>query len=91
MLHFNTDTIVSILLTNGVEIVAKFQSKDNNTVEITNPLRVYLDGETINVGVFMFGLEPGKPCKLNVDNIISVVKTQPLLAKDYEQLTQVKQ
>lgn len=91
MLHFNTDTIVSILLTNGVEIVAKFQSKDNNTVEITNPLRVYLDGETINVGVFMFGLEPGKSCKLNVDNIISVVKTQPLLAKDYEQLTQVKQ
>ena len=90
MLQFNPNTVVSILLQNNVEIVARFVKSDKDTITIVEPLKVYLVDDMIQVGVFMFGLQPGNECDIQKSQVISMVKTQQLLAQDYENLTKEK-
>jgi hypothetical protein len=81
------DDVVTLVLTNGAEIIGKYVSEDNEGYVVNKPrmLQASQTGVGLVNGVCMSGEEPGGELTFNRSGIIFIIKTAPELAKGYQE------
>lgn len=82
----NGDTI-SLKLTSGEEVVARFEEETDDYVKVQKPLMLTATQEGFGLAPFMFTVSPENFIRLNFDNILCVVKTEETMANQYLQNT----
>lgn len=78
--------VLSIKLTSGEELVARFKSETDNHLTVTIPLAIGLNPQDglLALTVFMFGPEiETSEFPLNKNLIVAYLPANPQLAKDY--------
>ena len=74
---------VSIKLTSGEEVVARYKEDKNNAMVLSKPLMVTATQKGLGLAPFMFTI--GTDATVSVDNskVVCVVKTQDDMSKQY--------
>ena len=83
----NKGDIVTLVLTNGAEVIGKFVDADADTYTINRPRMVQANQQGVGLvnGVCMTGEEPNGDLKINKSGVIFVIKTIEEMAKGYTQ------
>tara|TARA_X000000950_G_C13375820_1_gene442277 strand:+ start:178 stop:465 length:288 start_codon:yes stop_codon:yes gene_type:complete len=74
---------VSIKLTSGEEVVARYKEDKNNAMVLSKPLMVTATQKGLGLAPFMFTI--GTDATVSIDNskVVCVVKTQDDMSKQY--------
>lgn len=74
---------VSIKLTSGEEVVARYKEDKNNAMVLSKPLMVTAAQKGLGLAPFMFTI--GTDATVSIDNskVVCVVKTQDDMSKQY--------
>lgn len=77
------DEVVSIKLTSGEELVARFETSSDNTYNVKHPMLLIARQDGLGLAPFMFSVKPDDVFKLSAANVLCVMKTESELAKQY--------
>jgi hypothetical protein len=80
--NFSTGDVVSIKLINGDEIIAKFEKEDDNTITISRPLALTMNGQGLGMIPWVF-LGKDSAVTLNKSNTFFIVESKGEAAKQY--------
>lgn len=83
---FSNGDVVSLKLTNGDEIVARFEEETDTTVKISRPLAVTFSGQGLGMIPWMF-LGDSEFYTLKKDHVYTLVRTKEDAALQYMQGT----
>jgi hypothetical protein len=78
---------VTIKLTSGEELIARFVEEDTNTITIIKPMALMMAQNGPGLGPFCFTVNPDSKLKLNKHGILFVVKSDPEMGKQYIEST----
>ena len=81
------DTIVTVVLLNGAELIGRYIGEDFNSITIYKPRMVQASAQGVGLvnGVCMTGEEPKGDVAFNRSGVIFVIKTVEEMAKGYQQ------
>ena len=85
----NKDTIVTVVLFNGAELIGKFVEEDFNTIKINKPRMVQANQQGIGLvnGVCMTGKEPTGDFQISKNSVMFMVETVDELQAGYMKQT----
>ena len=76
--------IISIKLTTGEETIGRLKETTDDSIVLTKPMSFTVGQQGIGLGPFMFSLGRNTAdVSVNKNNIIAMVKTDDLIAKEY--------
>lgn len=78
---------VSIKLTSGEEVVARYKEDKNNAMLLHKPLMVTATQQGLGLAPFMFTIGPDATVSIENSKVVCVVKTQDEMSKQYIQST----
>ena len=86
-INMNKDDIVTLVFSNGAEVIGKFVSADDSAYTINRPRMVQANQQGVGLvnGVCMTGEEPKGDIEFNRSGVIFVIKTVEEMAKGYQQ------
>lgn len=81
----NKDTIVTVVLLNGAELIGKFVEEDFNTIKINKPRMVQASPQGVGLvnGVCMTGKEPTGDFQLSKTGVLFMVETVEEMKSGY--------
>lgn len=79
---FSTGDVVSIKLVNGDEIIAKFEKENTDTITISRPLALTMNGQGLGMIPWIF-LGKETDITLSKSNTFFVVESKAEAAKQY--------
>lgn len=72
---YSVGDVVSIKLTNGEELIGRFEEKTANHVKVAKPLSLVATEQGVGFAPFMFTVSPETKLELGINNIICIVKS----------------
>lgn len=78
---------VSIKLTSGEEVVARYKEDKNSAMVLSKPLMVTATQQGLGLAPFMFTIGTEATVSISNDKVVCVVKTQDDMSKQYIQST----
>ena len=84
---YKTGDSVSIKLSSGEELIGRFESQDSNVITIAKPVALMPSPEGMALGPFMMGAMKASVYTLNTDLVVTMVKTDEDLARQYIEST----
>jgi len=82
-MHFDVDTIYSIKLVTGEEIVAKVIGQSDTVLEITKPLTIGVGPQGLQMVPSLFGGNPDRKIQLNKGSVVMVTSARDELVSSY--------
>lgn len=79
----NTNDIISLKLTTGEEALGRFAQETDDTITLKKPMSFVAGPQGLGLGPFMFSLSKNADATINKSTVISIVKTDDLIAKEY--------
>jgi hypothetical protein len=79
---FSAGDVVSIKLINGDEIISKFEKEDSDTITISRPLALTMNGQGLGMIPWVF-LGKDSSVTINKSNTFFVVESKGEAAKQY--------
>ena len=83
---YQKDDVVSIKMSNGDELVARFESDESDHYVIKNPMAITIANNGIGMMPWLF-LADGKSIKLNKSHVLCLAPTRKEAASQYMQST----
>ncbi len=80
---FKPDTIYSLKLATGEEIVAKVVGQTDTAVEITKPLTIGVGPQGLQMVPSLFGGNPDRKIQLNKNSVVMVTDARDELVSSY--------
>lgn len=80
---FKANDVVSIKLSTGEEVISRFDSKDDSTYTIKQPMVILAGPQGLGMQPFMFSAGQDTAFTLSAKNVICAAKTETELAKQY--------
>jgi hypothetical protein len=80
--NFSSGDVVSIKLINGDEIIAKFEKEDADTVTVSRPLALTMNGQGLGMIPWVF-LGKDSSITISRNNMFFVVESKGEAAKQY--------
>jgi hypothetical protein len=84
---YKQNDTVTVKLTGGDEIVARFETEDDNTVTVYKPLALTATQQGMGLVPFSFTIAEDAKLKLNKSAIVFIHKTQAEMASSYTEST----
>ena len=80
--NFSTGDVVSIKLINGDEIIARFEKEDSDTITISRPMALTMNGQGLGMIPWVF-LGKDSSITVNKSNTFFVVESKGEAANQY--------
>lgn len=84
---YKQNDTVSIKLTGGDELVARFEGEDDKTITVYKPLALTAVQQGMGLVPFAFTISEDAKVKINKSAVVFVHKTQEEMASSYTQST----
>lgn len=84
---YKQNDTVTVKLTGGDEIVARFESEDDKSLTVYKPLALTATQQGMGLVPFAFTISEDAKVKLNKSAVVFVHKTQDEMASSYTQST----
>ena len=85
---YDVGDVLSIKLTSGEEMVCRLEKKGEKTLSVKKPMMLVADPQGgMGLAPFMFTVDPTATFKVQLNNVIVVVKTAKDAADMYTQAT----
>jgi len=86
-MNFEINTVYTIKLNSGEELIAKITEVQDNFIIITDPVSVAPGQQGVGLIPSMFTADPDKPVTLNTNNIAFYAHTEDSVKMKYIQAT----
>lgn len=78
---------VSLKLTSGEEIIARYEEENDNYIVVYKPLGIVPSQQGMALAPYMFSVKEDAKFLLRTNSVSCIVKTEPGLASQYTQQT----
>lgn len=75
--------VVTVKLTSGEEIVARFEEENSSGVKVTKPMMLSISQQGVGMMPYMFTVNPNTPIVFNHAAVAVLSSTDPDFAKQY--------
>lgn len=82
-----TNDVISIKLSSGEELIARFESETETALKVTKPMSLVMSQQGLGMSNFMFTVAQDTKIEINKANVLTVAKTSKEVASDYLQKT----
>lgn len=72
---YKVGDVVSVKLTSGEEMVARLDDESAKQITVIKPLMLTATQQGVGLAPFMFTIDPDAKVKLELNNIVCIVKT----------------
>jgi hypothetical protein len=84
---YKAQDAVTLKLSSSEEIIARFVAEDDNTITVVKPMALMMAQQGPGLGPFLFTVNPDTEIKLNKNNVLFIVKSDPEMSKQYIEST----
>jgi hypothetical protein len=74
---------VTIKITGGDEIVARYVQEDDKTITVSKPLALIATANGLGLGPFAFTISPDAKLKINKNTVVFITRTEESMASQY--------
>ena len=80
---YKANDAITLKITGGDEVVARFVQEDNDTITIQKPLALVASQQGMALAPFAFTIDLDAKIKINKSTVVFVYKTQADMANQY--------